>query len=107
VDVVAAALWGGAGGLTAVITSTVSDMMGGGDHGRRWPGWQQVSAQLFAAVLYVAGSVILAATAAAQMSGPYPAVLIGATAPSVLRGILRRVEVSERTGRGGDDAGTG
>ena len=41
------------------------------------------------------GSAV-AAAAHAQMTGEWPALIVGASASSVIRGILSRVEVTER-----------
>ena len=39
--------------------------------------------------------MVVAGAAHAEMSGPWPALLMGVGAPSVVKGVLSRIEVSE------------
>jgi hypothetical protein len=48
--------------------------------------------------VYVIGIIVgtvVAAAAHAQMSGPWPALLMGISAPSVIRGAVSRIEINE------------
>jgi hypothetical protein len=94
-----AAVWGALGGLVAVLTNLLFQLT---HNGYRWP-WHRRRKMLPAYLFVAFGSVLLgaivAAAASAQISGPWPALIMGATAPSVIRGILGRVEVSESPSR--------
>jgi hypothetical protein len=99
-----AALWGGVGGGVAVLANLLAQVV---QAGYRWP-WRHRKGSRSAYLFVAGGSVVLgaavAAAASAQMSGPWPAFIMGLTAPSVVRGILGSVEVAERKPEGGGTA---
>jgi hypothetical protein len=67
--------------------------------GFRWPDYIKEGGVGPLAVVIGAGlftSTILAAAAHSQMTGAWPALIMGIAAPSVVRGILARVEVTQR-----------
>jgi hypothetical protein len=93
--VVEAAGWGLAGGAVAGLIGLSSAVVAAG---YRWP-WRLSSdgvwPHLFVATAGLIVGTLVAASAHAQMTGAWPALVMGACAPSVIRGILSRVEVSE------------
>jgi hypothetical protein len=99
-----AASWGGAGGAAAVLTNLVVRVV---QAGYRWP-WRDLaysrSAYAFVGSCSVLLGAVVAAAASAQVSGPWPAFIMGATAPSVIRGILGGAEVTTATAEPGDQA---
>ena len=98
-----AAAWGAVGGGIAVLANLLAQVV---QRGYRWP-WRSrknvASAYLFVAVGSTVLGAAVAAAASAQMSGPWPAFIMGVTAPSVVRGILGSVEVAERKTDGEGD----
>lgn len=91
----AAAGWGFAGGIAAgLVTLSVAILKA--DY--RWP-WGNnpdgVWPRLAVTATGVAVGALVAAAAHAQMSGAWPAFLLGIGAPSVIRGAIARIEVEE------------
>ena len=90
-----ASCWGLAGGLAAALISLVTEVTG---QGFRWP-WQEVPEQIWPRLFVLACSLILgglvAAAAHAQITGAWPAFLMGASAPTIVRGALSRVDIIE------------
>lgn len=91
-----AGVWGVAGGsvvglvtLSAAITAA----------GFRWP-WKSnddgIWPRLFVFVVGVLVGGGVAAAAHSQMTGQWPAFIMGVSGPSIIRGALSRVEVAER-----------
>lgn len=105
-----AGLWGMAGGAVAGLVSLSAAIVSANF---RWP-WRRASGGdgvwpyfVVGAINLVVGAVVAAATHG-QIDGAWPALIMGASAPSVIRGILSRIEVTERKpGRGGDIDGAG
>lgn len=95
-DLVQAAAWGIAGGISAGLISFSSSIVAAG---HRWP-WHDNGmgafpyATVFAIGLIIGG--VVAGAAHNQITGEWPALIMGASAPSVLRGVLTRIEVAER-----------
>jgi len=94
--VIQAGAWGVAGGsaagLIALSLAVVrADFM--------WP-WRYRANGIWPHLFVMGAGVIVGALAAAaahgQMTGAWPAFLLGAGAPSVIRGAIGRVEVTER-----------
>ena len=109
--IVEAAAWGLAGGLAAGLVS-LSAAVAAAEF--RWP-WRDnedgIAPRLFVATAGLIVGALVAAAAHTQMSGGWPAFIMGACAPSVIRGALSRVEVVERkppeVARGGEDGAKG
>ena len=94
-----AAGWGLAGGLAAGVLALMTAVTSAGF---RWP-WKRDE---FGPRLFVLGcglllGVLVATASHAQISGAWPAFVIGAGAPATIRGLLSGVEVEAREG-GGD-----
>lgn len=91
-----AALWGLAGGLAAGLVSLSASIVSAGF---KWP-WRDnedgIGPQIFVTVVGLIIGALVAAAAHGQMSGGWPAFIMGISAPSVIRGALSRVEVTER-----------
>src|SRR5262249_12818486 len=67
--------------------------------GYRWPWRLSVDGiwpHLFVVAIGLIVGAVVAAAAHAQMTGAWPALIMGACAPSVIRSVLSRVEVTER-----------
>lgn len=68
-------------------------------HGFRWP-WHVSPQEIWPRLFVITGGLILgglvAAAAHTQMTGAWPAFIMGVSAPSIVRGALARVEVTER-----------
>ncbi|WP_158289917.1 hypothetical protein [Micromonospora sp. S4605] len=94
--VVEATGWGLAGGMVAALLGLSASVVA---EGYRWP-WRYAQdgiwPHLFVAFAGLVVGGLVAAAAHAQMTGAWPALIMGACAPSVIRGILSRVEVTER-----------
>lgn len=87
-----AASWGLAGGLAAGVLALMTAVT---TAGFKWP-WKR---REFGPRLFVVGcglllGALVAAAAHAQMSGAWPAFVIGAGAPATIRGLLSGVEVN-------------
>jgi hypothetical protein len=82
-----------AGGLAAGLVALSASIAQAGD---KWP-WRGNSdgiwPQLFVTCAGIAVGALVAAAAHSQMSGAWPAFLLGVGAPSVIRGAISRVEV--------------
>ena len=87
--------WGLAGGIAAGLVALSAAIVNGG---YKWP-WRGnpdgIWPQLFVTCTGIAVGALVAAAAHSQMSGAWPAFLMGAGAPSVIRGAIARVEVEE------------
>ena len=90
-----AAGWGLAGGLAAGVLAFMTALKAAGFN---WP-WKRD--QIWPRLCFYGCGLLLGAlvTAAAhsQMSGAWPAFVIGAGAPATIRGLLSGVEVSEKS----------
>jgi hypothetical protein len=104
-QVVEAAAWGLAGGTAAGLINLAAAIKAAGFH---WP-WREegeLGPRLFVTAVALVVGVIVSTAAHTQVTGPWPALVMGISAPSVVRGILSGVEVSVRKqGTGDDDAG--
>jgi uncharacterized membrane protein YfcA len=87
-----------------VLISFVADIVAAG---YTWP-WQDRREsrwpRLAVMGLKVLIGALVSAAMASQVTGPWPAFLLGITAPSVVRGTLDRIEVTEQKPGGDDDA---
>ncbi|WP_188197260.1 hypothetical protein [Nonomuraea sp. SYSU D8015] len=108
--VLEAALWGLAGGGAAALVSLIAAIKAAG---YRWP-WrgkdrtdQEIREHFWARFAVLGGSLLLgsivAAAAHGQMSGPWPAFLLGVGAEASVRGLLAGVEVAVRKEAGGGE----
>jgi hypothetical protein len=93
--VVEAAAWGLCGGAAAGLVSLASAIVAA-DYKWPWKGnddgpWPRFCVYLVGVII----GVIVTTAAHSEMSGALPALLMGVSAPSVVRGALARVEVSE------------
>jgi hypothetical protein len=94
VGIIAAATWGLAGGLAAGLVSLSASVVAAGfkwpwhdnEHGM-WP-------RLFVAGVGLILGALVAAAAHGQMSGGWPAFIMGVSAPSIIRGTLSKFEVT-------------
>jgi hypothetical protein len=87
--------WGAAGGVVAALIALSAAVAAAGF---RWP-WHD-DRELFWPHVFVltAGLVvgaIVAGSAHGQMTGAWPALIMGASAPSVIRGVLGKLEVAD------------
>jgi hypothetical protein len=102
-DLVDAGSWGLAGGAAAALINVSAAVAAAG---YRWP-WRRyrdgVWPRVFVGTVGMLVGSVVAAAAHGQISGPWPALVMGASAPSVIRGILAGVEVSERKSPAGRD----
>jgi uncharacterized membrane protein YfcA len=96
-SIVEAAAWGLAGGAAAGLVALSASIL---KARYRWP-WRGnpdgVWPRLVVAVAGIAVGALVAAAAHSQMSGAWPAFLLGVGAPSVIRGVITRIEVEEGT----------
>lgn len=103
---VEAGLWGLAGGAAGGLIALSSAVVAAGFH---WP-WRGnedgIGPRLFVTIVGIVVGAVVAAAAHSQMSGPWPALLLGVSAPAVIRGALSRTEVAESKPGGGNDAAT-
>lgn len=93
--IIEAAAWGLAGGLAAGLIALSAEVVAAGF---KWP-WRNnddgIWPRLFVtSVLLIVGALV-AAAAHSQMTGGWPAFIMGASAPSVIRGAVSRVGVTE------------
>lgn len=86
-------LWGLAGGAAAGLLSLMTAVIG---NGFRWWPPDERGPRLFVLACAVLLAALVAAAAGGEMSGPWPAFVIGAGAPATLRGLLRGVEVGPK-----------
>jgi hypothetical protein len=90
-----AAAWGIAGGLASGLVTLSADVVGAG---YKWP-WRDneygIGPRLFVLGVGIIIGGIAAAAAHGQMTGGWPAFLMGVGAPAVIRGALARVEITE------------
>jgi|SRR5580698_155458 hypothetical protein len=100
-----AASWGLAGGAAAGLVNLAAAVKAAGFH---WPwrnGEGDLGPRLFVAGVGLALGAIVAGAAHSQITGPWPALVMGVSAPSLIRGILSGVEVHElKQGSKVDDA---
>jgi len=99
-----------AGGLAAGLISLSGTVIGAGFH---WP-WRDANGNrdsdksvwphMFVFGVGLVVGTLAAAAAHQQMSGDWPAFLMGAGAPSVVRGAIGRVQVAERKSVDGEGA---
>jgi hypothetical protein len=91
----AAGGWGLLGGLVASLVGFGADIKAAGFrwpwHGDKYGPWPRLWVFGFG---FVVGMVV-AAAAHAEMTGAWPALLMGVGAPSVVKGAISRIEVSE------------
>ena len=95
-DIVQATAWGIAGGTASALLTVAADVVG---NKYQWP-WREnedgIWPRVFVAVVTVLVGGLPAAAAHSEMTGAWPAFIMGVCAPSVIRGVLMRVEVVER-----------
>ena len=86
-----AASWGVAGGLSAGVLTLMTAVT---TAGFRWP-WKrgELGPRLFVVGCGLLLGALVAAAARDQMSGPWPAFVMGAAAPATIRGLLSGIEV--------------
>ncbi|WP_247815462.1 hypothetical protein [Actinomadura luzonensis] len=100
---VEAAAWGLAGGLAAGLISLMAAITAAGF---RWP-WRDKPEEVWPRIFVLGAGLILGALVAAaareQMNGAWPAFIMGVGAPSMVRGMLSRVEVAERKSKSSDE----
>ena len=72
-------------------------------HGNKDGIWPRLTVLLIG----VAAGSGVAAAAHAEMTGPWPAFIMGVGAPAVIQGALSHLEVEERKNGGGQDEGGG
>lgn len=89
-----AAAWGLAGGLAAGLLALMTAVSAAGF---RWP-WKpgELWPRLFVFGCSMALGALVATAAHSQISGPWPAFVMGAGAPATIRGLLSGVEVATR-----------
>jgi hypothetical protein len=101
-----AALWGLAGGGVAGLVELSLAVRAAGFH---WP-WRGKKDGIWPRMfVFAVGLVVgagVAAGASSEITGPWPALLMGVGAPAVIQGILSRGEVAEAKPPGGDHAGS-
>jgi hypothetical protein len=91
-----AAAWGLAGGSAAGLLSVSTEIQK-----RGLPPKDELLARGIVFGIGLVLGVLVAAANFAQLAGAFPALLLGASAPSVMRGALGRLEVAERKPGGG------
>jgi hypothetical protein len=91
-----AAAWGLAGGLAAALIS-VSASIAEAKYRRPWSkNKEQMWARLIVGAIGLALGALVAGANHNQLAGEWPALIMGASAPSVIRGMLGRIEVTEQ-----------
>ena len=96
-----AGAWGLCGGIAAGLVALAAAIR---EAGFRWPWRGNEDGPWPRFCVYVIGVVVgtvVAAAAHSEMTGALPALLMGASAPSVIRGAVSRIEVSESKPDGG------
>jgi hypothetical protein len=89
-----AAGWGLAGGLAAGLLALMTAVSAAGF---KWPwGAKEFGPRLFVVFGGLVLGALVAAAAHAQISGGWPAFVIGAGAPATIRGLLSGIEVHPR-----------
>jgi len=90
-----AAGWGLAGGLAAGLLALMTAVSAAGF---RWP-WKagEFGPRLFVVCCGLVLGALVAAAAHSQMSGGWPAFVMGAGAPATVRGLLSGIEVHPRS----------
>jgi hypothetical protein len=93
-DWLQAAAWGVMGGLTSGLVALMAQVTAANF---RWP-WkrEEVGPRLVVSVCGLVVGAIVAAAAHKQMSGEWPAFIMGVCAPSVIRRVIAGVEVQPR-----------
>jgi len=99
-----AALWGLAGGAVAALVSLAAEVVA---NRFRWP-WRNnkdgIWPRVFVGIVGLIAGAIVAGAAHKQINNEWPALIMGASAPSVIRGAISRIEVAERkSDEGGPD----
>jgi hypothetical protein len=102
VGIVQAGTWGLAGGVVAGLISLSTAVVAANF---RWP-WRGrrdgIWPRLFVVTAGLLIGTIVAASAHGQITGEWPALIMGAAAPSLVRGVLSRIEVQEAKPSDGD-----
>jgi len=97
--IAAASEWGLAGGVAAGLVALAVSIV---SVGYKWP-WRGNPDGLWPRLVVTLTGVVVgglvAAAAHSQMSGAWPAFLLGVGAPSVIRGAIARIEVEESSDR--------
>ncbi|GAA1276891.1 hypothetical protein Psi02_00020 [Planotetraspora silvatica] len=88
-----AGLWGLAGGTAAGLVALSASVVAASYTFPR-TGREEGLARLFVMAVGLALGALVAAAASQQMSGPWPAFILGVGAPSMVQGLLARVEVT-------------
>jgi hypothetical protein len=92
--IIAAGAWGLAGGLAAGLVSMSASVAAAGF---KWP-WHDnehgIWPRLFVTTVGLVLGALVAAAAHSQMSGGWPAFVMGVSAPSIIRGTLSKFEVA-------------
>lgn len=92
--IIAAGVWGLAGGLAAGLVSMSAAVVA---VGFKWP-WREnehgIWPRLFVTGVGLVLGALVAAAAHGQMSGGWPAFIMGVSAPSIIRGALSKVEAA-------------
>jgi hypothetical protein len=90
-----ASLWGLAGGAVAALLSLSAGVVAADF---TWP-WRDkadgVWPHLFVAAVALLVGAAVSGAASAEITGPWPALIMGASAPAVIRNALAKIEVSE------------
>jgi hypothetical protein len=88
--IIVAGAWGLAGGGAAGLVSLSADVVAAG---HTWP-WRDnpygIWPRLFVIVVGMIIGAVVAGAAHSQMTGPWPALLTGISAPTIIRGALSR-----------------
>ena len=89
-----AAIWGLLGGLASAAVTAIAQITAANF---RWP-WPraEVGPRLAVTVLGLLVGAVVAAAAHKQMSGEWPALIMGVCAPSVIRRVIEGIEVQPK-----------
>lgn len=86
---ITAGLWGLAGGAVAGLVALAAQVQA--EHRWPWRGQEHgIGPWLFVFGVGIIVGAVVAAAAHSQMTGPWPALLMGVSAPSIVRGALSR-----------------